>query len=134
VIGDMQTMALVGIDGTIDFWCLPQFDGPTVFGALLDGRRGGSFAVRPALDGARHTQLYLPDTNVLLTRFLSAEGVAEISDFMPVDGGDPPAPSRIVRRVKAVRGEIHFRLRCAPRFDYARAPHEARAVEGGRRS
>jgi len=129
VIGDLQTAALVGIDGTIDFWCLPRFDGPTVFASLLDARGGGSFEVRPALDGVRHTQLYLPDTNVLLTRFLAPDGVAEISDFMPVPA--EPAPSRIVRRVKAVRGDIAFRLRCAPRFDYARAAHELRPVEGG---
>jgi GH15 family glucan-1,4-alpha-glucosidase len=84
VIGDLQTAALVGLDGSIDFLCLPQFDSPTVFAALLDAERGGRFAVQPVLDGVRHKQLYLPDTNVLLTRFLSPTGVVEISDFMPV--------------------------------------------------
>ncbi|MDQ3811392.1 MAG: DUF5911 domain-containing protein, partial [Chloroflexota bacterium] len=121
IIGDLQTVALVGLDGCIDFLCLPVFDSPSVFAALLDRENGGRFAIQPMLDGVRHKQLYLPDTNVLLTRFLSEEGVAEISDFMPID--PEPRPSRIVRRVKTVRGEVRFQVRCAPRFDYARARH-----------
>ena len=129
VIGDLQTAALVGLDGSIDFLCLPDFDSPTVFAALLDAARGGRFSVQPALDGARQKQLYLPDTNVLLTRFLSPEGVAEVSDFMPVHPRQHP--SRIVRRVKTVRGEICFRVRCAPRFDYGRRAHTLELVDGG---
>jgi GH15 family glucan-1,4-alpha-glucosidase len=129
IIGDLQTAALVGLDGSIDFLCLPHFDSPSVFAALLDAERGGRFAVHPILDGVRQKQLYLPDTNVLLTRFLSHDGVAEISDFMPVHPA--PAPSRIVRRVKTVRGTVTFRLRCAPRFDYGRVGHTATLVDGG---
>jgi GH15 family glucan-1,4-alpha-glucosidase len=89
VVGDLQTVALVGLDGSIDFWCLPAFDSPTVFVALLDADKGGRFSIAPVMDDVRHKQLYLPDTNVLLTRFLSADGVAEISDFMPIH--DPPS-------------------------------------------
>jgi len=129
VIGDLHTVALVGLDGAIDFMCAPRFDSPPVFAALLDVSRGGVFELAPALDQARHKQLYLPDTNVLLTRFLSAEGVAEISDFMPI--GEAPRVRCVVRRVKAVRGTIHCRLRCAPRFGYGPSPHRVEAEEQG---
>ncbi len=129
VIGDLHTVALVGTDGTIDFMCAPRFDSPTVFAALLDRERGGCFALAPVLEDARRTQMYLPDSNVLLTRFLSPGGLAEVSDFMPVNSAREH--HRIVRRVKAVRGEVRFRARCAPRFDYARSTHRAEAGEDG---
>ncbi len=118
IVGNLRTAALIGLDGALSFLCWPRFDSPSIFASLLDDERGGSFELTPVLDGARHRQLYLPDTNVLLTRFLSSDGVAEISDFMSI--GDLDAGSRLVRRVKAVRGSIHFRMRCMPRFDYAR--------------
>jgi GH15 family glucan-1,4-alpha-glucosidase len=119
VIGDMHTVALVGKDGSIDFLCFPRFDSPTIFGALLDPEHGGYFQLAPESADARQVQLYLPDSAILLTRFLFAEGVAEVSDFMPLRG-----PTRaLVRRVKTVRGEISFRMVCAPRFDYGRARH-----------
>jgi GH15 family glucan-1,4-alpha-glucosidase len=86
IIGDLHTAALVGADGTIDWLCLPRFDSPSVFCSILDDQKGGHFKLHP-LSYARSQQLYLPDTNVLLTRFLSPEGVAEILDFMPVEGG-----------------------------------------------
>src|SRR6185295_14604200 len=84
IIGDLYTIALVGMDGSIDFLCLPHFDSPSVFAALVDAERGGRFQLAPLLEGAARKQLYLPDTNVLLTRFLDANGVAELSDFMPI--------------------------------------------------
>ena len=121
VIGDLHTVALVGKNGSIDFLCLPSFDSPSVFAALLDADRGGRFQIAPQLDDAVHRQLYLPDTNVLLTRFLSDSGVAEVSDFMPVE--DAGVAHNVVRRAKTVRGEIRFGMRCDPRFDYARATH-----------
>ena len=126
VIGDQGTVALVADDGTVDFLCWPRFDSPSIFAALLDGGLGGTFELAPVLDGARRRQMYLPDTNVLLTRFLAAGGVGEITDFMPFpepNGGGP----RLVRRVRAVCGEVRFRLRCAPRFDYARSETRAEA-------
>ena len=129
VIGDLQTVALVGIDGRINFLCLPVFDSPSVFASLLDSERGGEFSLRPVVAGGTRKQLYLPDTNVLLTRFLSERGVAEISDFMPIH--PEPHPSRIVRRVKAVRGEARFQMRCAPRFGYAAVDHTVERVEDG---
>jgi GH15 family glucan-1,4-alpha-glucosidase len=125
VIGDLNTVALVGMNGSIDFLCFPHFDSPSVFAALLDAREGGCFQIWPALERHRQKQLYLPDSNILLTRFLAEEGVAEISDFMSVQS---PLPGHnLVRRVKAVRGDLRFGMRCAPRFDYGRAPHR---VEG----
>jgi len=129
IVGNLRTAALIGLDGAVNFLCWPRFDSPSIFASLLDDERGGSFELTPALDDARHRQLYLPDTNVLLTRFLSSDGVAEISDFMTV--GDLDAGSRLVRRVKAVRGTIRFRMRCMPRFDYARMTPEIR-VEAGK--
>src|SRR6202047_944580 len=123
VIGDLHTVALVGKNGSIDFLCLPSFDSPSVFAALVDADRGGRFQIAPLLEGAARKQLYLPDTNVLLTRFLDADGVAEVSDFMPVE--DAGQAHNLVRRAKTVRGEVRFRMRCDPRFDYARAIHTA---------
>ena len=128
VIGDLRTVALVGLDGSIDFMCFPRYDSPSVFAALLDRKKGGRFLLAPVLEGAKHTQLYLPDSNVLLTRFLSTEGVAEVSDFMPVaEGGVSQA---VVRRAKTVRGEVRFRMICEPRFDYGRADPTAEQRPG----
>src|ERR1700758_5427805 len=121
VIGDLYTVALVSMGGSIDFLCLPHFDSPSIFAALVDAERGGRFQVAPLLDAAARKQLYLPDTNVLLTRFLDTGGVAEVSDFMPVE--DAGQAHNLVRRAKTVRGEVRFLMRCDPRFDYARATH-----------
>jgi GH15 family glucan-1,4-alpha-glucosidase len=121
VIGDLHSVALVGLDGSIDFMCYPEFDSPSIFARLLDNQKGGFFRLSPQLDDGRHRQIYLPDTNILLTRILSSEGVSEISDFMPVE---PVGPAHnLIRRAKTVRGEIRYRMVCAPAFDYARASH-----------
>jgi GH15 family glucan-1,4-alpha-glucosidase len=122
IIGDLHTAALVGIDGTIDFMCFPRFDSPSIFAALLDPDKGGCFQIAPAEAGHfRHKQLYFPDTNMLLTRFLSDAGVVEISDFMPIE--HLGHCHDLVRRVKVVRGELALRAVCAPRFDYGRLKH-----------
>ena len=115
VIGDLHSVGLISTDGSLDFLCLPDFDSPTVFGALLDDEAGGHFRIGPAVDTSRLKQLYLPDTNVLLSRFLSVDGVGEVVDFMPV--GPVRHSHAVVRRVKGVRGRFRFRLTCAPRFD-----------------
>src|SRR5207244_1785193 len=104
------------------FMCFPQFDSPSIFAALLDSRKGGHFKLAPALNDVRRRQLYVPDSNILLTRFLSPEGIAEVSDFMPIT--DSGGSRRLIRRAKTVRGEIRFRLVCAPRFDYGRSRHK----------
>lgn len=122
VIGDLRTAALVGIDGTIDWLCLPRFDAPSVFASILDDVKGGHFRLRP-LSYAHSQQLYLPDTNVLLTRFLSPEGVAEVLDFMPIEGGREERHD-LVRSVRVVRGRLYFELDCRPAFDYARQAHK----------
>src|SRR5258705_11133923 len=119
VIGDLYTVALVGMDGSIDFLCLPHFDSPSVFAALVDAERGGRFQIAPLLDGAARKQLYLPDTNVLLTRFLDAHGVAELSDFMPVE--DAGLAHNLVRRGKTGRGGGRFPTACGTRVHHARA-------------
>lgn len=122
VIGDMHTVALVGMDGSIDWCCLPRFDSPSVFAAVLDHDRGGYFKVASVQPG-RNKQMYLPDTNVLITRFLSAEGVGEVVDFMPVEDDPAQKVHQIVRVAKAIRGTVRFRLECFPAFDFARRPH-----------
>lgn len=129
MVGDLRTAALVGADGSIDFFCYPRFDSPSVFQALLDDERGGRFEITPLVENANHRQLYLPDSNVLLTRFLADEGVVEISDIMPLEPvtGTP----QIIRRAKTVRGEIRYRLVCAPRFNDARAKHRAVSTDDG---
>ncbi|MDT8435768.1 MAG: glycoside hydrolase family 15 protein [Gemmatimonadota bacterium] len=128
LIGDLHTVALVGTDGSIDFFCYPRFDSPSVFAALLDRRRGGFFRIAPELGDAARKQFYLPDTNILLTRFLHEDGVAEILDFMPVAEAGPA--HRLIRQLRVVRGEIRFRVVCAPRFDYGRADHDVERADG----
>ena len=129
IIGDLHTAALVGMDGTINWMCLPSFDGPSVFASILDDEKGGHFKLAPAGERGKSQQLYLPDTNVLLTRFLSARGVAEILDFMPIHEGD--GRHRLVRNVRVVRGELPFEMECRPAFDYARAVHAVSVGERG---
>jgi GH15 family glucan-1,4-alpha-glucosidase len=131
VIGDLHTVALVGTDGSIDWCCLPHFDSPSVFGAILDEQKGGFFKIA-SLYKAQHKQMYLPDSNVLVTRFLSAEGVGEVIDFMPIpDANRRRKTHQIVRVVRAVRGAVRFRLECQPAFDYARRPHQVTLVGRG---
>ena len=134
VIGDLHTVALVGTDGSIDWTCLPYFDSGSVFGSILDDKKGGYFKISSVADGMTR-QMYHPDTNVLVTYFSDDEGVAVMEDFMPLDGvpgkkGRPHSPM-IVRRVAAVRGHVRLRLECFPGFDYARASHRILPTETG---
>jgi hypothetical protein len=108
IVGDLNTIALVALDGTVDFFCFPRFDSPSVFACLLDPERGGHFKIIPEFDGLKFKQLYLPDSNILLTRLVSEQGLAEISDFMPVE--EAMNAHNLVRRVKSVRGDITFRM------------------------
>ncbi len=120
IIGDLATLALVAKDGTIDFMCWPNFDSPTIFAALLDPERGGVFELAPDIPDARVVQQYLPDTNVLLTRWMGKYASAELTDFMVVKDDGSDTPTMVVRRLRVTRGEVDFTMRCAPRFDYAR--------------
>ncbi|MBV9107305.1 MAG: glycoside hydrolase family 15 protein [Verrucomicrobia bacterium] len=132
VIGNLQTVALVGIDGSIDFLCFPYFDSPSIFASLLDVQRGGSFSLSPVLQHRRPKQIYLLNSNILLTRFLSPDGVAEVSDYMPIslesreDRYD--RTHQLVRRAKCVRGEVKFQMICDPQFDYGRAKHQVKLL------
>ncbi|MCE7060808.1 glycoside hydrolase family 15 protein [Dyadobacter sp. CY343] len=122
LIGNLKTVALVSVQGSIDFMCYPAFDSPSVFAKLLDNKTGGSFAIFPQMDGYNTKQLYLPATAVLLTRFFSEEGIAEVTDYMPVND-QMDKSNAIVRQVKTVRGNITFQASCEPAFDYASASH-----------
>ncbi|KKD08077.1 glycoside hydrolase family 15 protein [Streptomyces sp. WM6386] len=128
LIGDLRSVALVGTDGTIDWYCCPAFDAPSVFASILDAERGGSFELAASVP-AKTKQFYFPDTNVLITRFFTEDGVGEVQDFMPVDGESAESERhRLIRRVVCVRGSLPFRTRVAPRFDYGRQPHTLRMV------
>ena len=129
IIGDLHTAALVGTDGTIDWLCLPAFDSPSVFCSILDDEKGGHFALRP-VEYTRSQQIYLPDTNVLLTRFFSQGGMAEILDFMPIVS-KPGERHRLVRNARVIRGRMDFRVECVPAFDYARRDHTVSVGKSG---
>jgi GH15 family glucan-1,4-alpha-glucosidase len=129
VIGNMCSIALVGVNGSIDFLCYPNFDSPSVFAALLDDERGGCFQIQPLLRERRVRQLYLPETNILLTRFLAEEGVAELTDYMPI-GTDGKEPNEIIRTLAVIRGKIDFKMQCQPRFNYAMCGHTVNIEEG----
>jgi GH15 family glucan-1,4-alpha-glucosidase len=125
IIGNMRTVALVGMNGSIDWYCYPHFDSPSVFGAILDDKKGGRFQISAASDGVRHKQFYWPSTNVLVTRFLTADGIAELEDFMPVGlSSESSAYRRVYRRIRCVRGTVRISVTCRPAFDYGRQTHE----------
>src|ERR687890_2016327 len=130
IIGDLHTTALVDMDGSIDWLCLPHHDSPSVFAAILDSAKGGRFKVSPMGGDVTTKQLYWPDTNVLVTRFFTPDGVGEVTDYMPI-GASAEGRHRIIRRVEVVRGAMTFRMECTPAFDYARREHETRIVPGG---
>jgi GH15 family glucan-1,4-alpha-glucosidase len=135
IIGDLHTIALVSSDGSIDWCCLPRFDSPSVFGAILDDEKGGYFKIS-AVAPARCKQLYIPDTNVLITRFFGDEGIAELTDFMPIEGRSlrhsPPRYHQIIRRVSTVAGNVRIRVECFPAFNYARDRHEIHSFPQGK--
>jgi GH15 family glucan-1,4-alpha-glucosidase len=126
LVGDLHTVALVGTNGMIDWYCCPHFDSPSVFGSILDKDRGGYYAIHPCDGGWTSKQLYFPDTNVLITRFFTDDGVGEVQDFMPLEGQvqESMHRHRLIRRVLVVRGRMHFEIDVQPRFDYGRAEHE----------
>jgi GH15 family glucan-1,4-alpha-glucosidase len=133
VIGDLRTAALVGVDGSIDWMCWPNFDSPSLFGAILDDQRGGFFRISASSADATRRQMYLPDSNILVTRFLTPDGVAEVVDFMPVfaEGTGPGREQRLIRMVRAVRGTLPFSLECRPVFGYGCRPARAERSDRG---
>jgi len=137
LIGNMKTTALVSIHGSMDFMCFPRVDSPTLFAALLDAKNGGEFSITLDTDDYSSKQMYLPETNVLLTRFMTGDSVCELLDFMPIDAageadkGDRKTPNCVIRVVRALYGSPRLKIRCMPRFSYARIAHRAIAFDGG---
>jgi GH15 family glucan-1,4-alpha-glucosidase len=132
IIGDLHSVALIGLNGSLDWLCYPHFDSPSLFAALLDQHKGGHFRIWPVHDGSRTKQFYWPDTNVLVTRFLHPDGVGQIIDFMPLElDVMDERPHQVVRRVQVVRGSMTFRLECFPAFNYARDSHVTDVSESG---
>ena len=124
IIGNSQTAALVGNDGSIDWLCLPSFDSPSVFGALLDKSKGGRFMVSPR-ENWDSTAAYLPGTNILTTIFRTPKGRVRLTDYMPVALEGCPEKElphqKLIRRVEALEGKPGISLHLDPRFDYGRA-------------
>ena len=133
LIGNHHTIALVGVDGTIDWFCCPRFDSPSLFGAILDKDKGGYFRIASDDENAKWKQFYFPDTNVLVTRFLTPDGVGEVVDFMPVDRPEElmRGRHRLVRWVRGVRGQMSFSVEIEPRFDYGRESHSTHVDQDG---
>ncbi|HLM07759.1 MAG TPA: glycoside hydrolase family 15 protein [Blastococcus sp.] len=131
LIGDLQTAALVSSDGSVDWFCCPRFDSPSVFGALLDDDRGGHFRVRPAGEEYRTSQMYFPDTAILITRFFTDGGMGEVADFMPPLTGEASDQHRLVRMIRCVRGSMAFEIDVAPRFGYGLKPHHVEVTDEG---
>jgi GH15 family glucan-1,4-alpha-glucosidase len=132
LIGNMHTAALVGRNGSIDWLCLPHFDSPSVFAAILDEHKGGHFRIAPTAEKVTRKQVYWPETNILITRFLLGDGVVEIIDYMPVGVKlGQPGFRQIVRRVEAIRGLVPVRVECYPAFNYARDPHKVEISSRG---
>ncbi|MGW6909049.1 glycoside hydrolase family 15 protein [Streptomyces sp. NPDC054940] len=138
MVGDLQTAALISSAGTVDWWCTPRFDAPSVFASLLDSERGGHCRLAvdlPASEGLTVRQLYLSDTAILITRYLAPGGVGEVADFMPpVDSTTPTDRHRLIRVARVVRGSLPFTFACRPRFDYARARHALTLPQGDDRT
>ncbi|MFB8246032.1 glycoside hydrolase family 15 protein [Streptomyces sp. NPDC055952] len=131
LVGDLQSAALVTTDGSVDWFCVPRFDSPSVFGALLDRNRGGHCTIRPRHRSYATKQLYLPDTAILVTRFMTEAGAGEVIDFMPVTGTSVTERHRLVRMIRCVRGRMTFEIEVDPRFDYGREPHRLHIGEHG---
>ncbi len=132
IIGNMRTVALVGMNGSIDWYCYPHFDSPSIFGAILDDKKGGRFQISADGDGVRHKQFYWPSTNVLVTRFLLKDGIVELEDFMPAGlPSDSPEYHHVYRRVRCVRGAVRISVACRPAFDYGRQTHQTQIGTNG---
>ena len=131
LIGDLQTAALVTTDGCVDWFCVPRFDSPSVFASLLDADKGGFCRIAPDRDDYVSKQLYLPDTAILVTRFMTPDGVGEVHDFMPIAGAKATDRHKLVRNIKVVRGTMKFRIQIKPRFNYGRTPHKLDYSEHG---
>ncbi|KAK9762260.1 hypothetical protein K7432_012181 [Basidiobolus ranarum] len=126
LIGNMRTVALSSTDGAIDYYCYPYFDSPSVFARILDKNKGGHFSITPQ-HYTSIKQQYLPNSNILATKFLSDHGVSQITDFMNHPEEIPGHPYELlpwmVRKVEAIRGTIEIDVECFPAFNYAQNKH-----------
>lgn len=129
IIGNLHTVALVSINGSINFMSFSRFDSPTIFCRLLDAAGGGFFSICPVMKGMVTKQMYLPDTNILVTRFLAEEGIAEIIDFMPIV--DSELEGAIIRKITTIRGKVNYKMVCSPHFNYAREDHTLKQEKDG---
>src|SRR6187401_2623312 len=117
VIGDGRSAALIARDGSVDWLCWPNFDSPTICGALLDTGRGGHFVVQPAIPFTARRR-YLPDSNVLETVFETERGSVRLVDALLLPD-DRLCPMReLARQLEGVSGNVPMRWRFLPRFDY----------------
>src|SRR6202167_3830978 len=131
IVGGLRTVPLIGPDGPVDWYCPARFDAPSLFGALLDKNKGGYFSITARTSYAKPKPLYLPDTNILLTRFQGKDAVGEVIDFMvPETRSTGRARDLLVRQARAVRGTATFELACHPAFDYGRLDHELQIIQG----
>ena len=134
VIGNMRTAALIGLNGSLDWYCSPHFDSPSIFGAILDEKKGGRFQISADAKEGRHKQSYWFGTNVLVTRFLLTDGILELEDFMPVGlPSDSPEYRHLYRRVRCIRGAVRVLVTCHPAFDYGRKKHHVTIDHNGAR-
>ncbi|KAI8327072.1 Six-hairpin glycosidase-like protein [Blakeslea trispora] len=134
IIGNMRTIALVGTDASVDFFCFPKFDSPSIFCRMLDKDKGGHFSISPRKPHTSNKQMYLPNSNILATRFLSDDGVAEIIDYMhvPAQGqreSTKPLLKWLIRKVRVIRGTVEFKMECYPAFNYAMDDHTTEVVK-----
>ena len=135
----MSSAALVGTDGSVDWCCLPRFDSPSVFGALLDQEIGGRFRICPASKSGESSQEYIQDTNILETTFRTDTGIVSVIDFMPIPDDDedgspdiePNSPPEIHRIVTCKSGHVDMQCDFWPRHDYARVDPHIRALRNG---
>ncbi|KAF7973524.1 hypothetical protein HWV62_14948 [Athelia sp. TMB] len=131
LIGNLHTAALVSLDGSVESYCVPDFDSPSIFARILDKDKGGHFSISPRTSFTSK-QNYLPSSNVLQTKFLNEKGVVNVTDYLP---RNPPSETNtpflfwLIRRVEVVRGTFPIRVECAPAFDYARGKHTTTIVD-----
>ncbi|KAI0629962.1 glycoside hydrolase family 15 protein [Trametes polyzona] len=125
LIGNLRTAALISTDGSVESYCVPNFDSPSIFARILDKDQGGHFSITPT-DAFTTKQSYLPNSNILQTKYLNEEGVATVTDFLPRQPSSAtarPLLAWLIRRVEVIRGSMRLRVECAPAFNYARSAH-----------
>ncbi|KAF4615618.1 hypothetical protein D9613_012891 [Agrocybe pediades] len=133
LIGNLRTAALVSIDGSIESYCVPNFDSPSVFARILDKDKGGHFSIMPTVPFTTK-QNYLASSNVLQTKYMNDDGVVSVTDFLPrprkeLRGHPKPLLPWLVRRVECIRGTLPIQVQCAPAFNYAMASHTTTIID-----